>query len=308
MPISTLIPMANYEFPPERSSGRLPEHFYLDHGRRRATPGYSEYATDAINDLAPTPLDAASYIPGVDTYADPAIAYRDWRKGDYLGASAGVLATVLPVGAGVVKSTGKRILNRYFGDLDPTPKLKSREILIPEMPIDEFLTLADTLPSPDVDKVKTVQGVLDRGEQFQDIPFLQADNYGTYATITGHEGRHRAMALRDLGETTMPVYLKVGPSSEAQGIRWTEQTKPGSFDYVETWPEWLKGENGDISPFPIMREDLTSWGEPEVSNIVRDRISSYRARQVQAQKEKAKLKRAALEKDIKDILRELEAR
>jgi hypothetical protein len=125
---------------------------------------------------------------------------------------------------------------------------KNRSKLI-EMPIDKFLKLAKPL-NKDGEYKTTAREVLARGEKFKEIPNLwyAIDAQGN-AKITGHEGRHRALALRDAGYTTMPVEFR-GP------IRWSEQQDPKLFDYYEKWPGRLKAEDGDyVASFPVKRED-----------------------------------------------------
>ena len=92
--------------------------------------------------------------------------------------------------------------------------------------------------------------------KFDDVPFIQisyTDESGK-VKVTGHEGRHRALALKKLGYTKMPVVLA------SRDIRWSEQVpqKEGMFDWVEVWPEILIGEDGKtIIPFPVKREEAT---------------------------------------------------
>ena len=110
-----------------------------------------------------------------------------------------------------------------------------RESLIYMSP-DEFLSLARPLTRVDEIKAETVAGVLDRGEKFADIPFLDMLESGE---IRGHEGRHRAMALKKLGVEKMPVRLM-------SKIRWNEQLpgKVGDWYYVENLPKQLVGQDG----------------------------------------------------------------
>ena len=56
------------------------------------------------------------------------------------------------------------------------------------------------------------------------------------------------MALARRGYTHMPVQIR-------SDIRWSEQKDPSKFDYREKWPTELVGENGDVTPFPVTREE-----------------------------------------------------
>ena len=130
---------------------------------------------------------------------------------------------------------------------------KDHEKLI-EMPIDDFLKLAENLPEETEHKRAGVEEALGKGELLRNIPRLWvAEGGGGQHVVKGHEGRHRALALARRGYTHMPVRFKHGD------IRWTEQQDPNLFDYKEQWPETLKGQQGDILPFPVSR------GEAETS-------------------------------------------
>lgn len=127
------------------------------------------------------------------------------------------------------------------------PGYKSREKLV-EMSIDDFLALAKL--GYGEGKFSDAKKILDRGGKFSSLPFLQFDG----ERVIGHEGRHRAMALRAAGYKTMPVILR-SPS-----VRWSEQSNPANFDYSKDWPTELRAEEGAANenfsiPFPVKRED-----------------------------------------------------
>jgi len=138
-----------------------------------------------------------------------------------------------------------------------------------QMPIDTFLKLAkqDT-PGDRRDKVARVEKIIDENGKFSSVPYLyiEIDSKGN-AITTGHEGRHRARALKALGYNTIPVELR-------SNIRWSEQQDPESFDYQNNWPTTLVGENGDVVPFPVAREDsaasYTADSESPVITEARD--------------------------------------
>ena len=117
------------------------------------------------------------------------------------------------------------------------------------MPIDTFLKLAERdTPGDRQDKVARVKKIIDENGKFSAVPYLyiETDSKGN-AKVTGHEGRHRARALKALGYNTIPVELR-------SSIRWSEQQDPENFDYIENWPANLVGQEGDVVPFPVSRE------------------------------------------------------
>ena len=130
---------------------------------------------------------------------------------------------------------------------------KSRETATTISP-DEFLNLATDLPENrvDLDSEKFIREQIAKGEPL-DTPFLnfELDDKGV-ATVTGHEGRHRARILKEMGITEMPVRLKSQGKNE---IRWSEQSDPKNYDRLDVlWPTTLKpqkGSTGTSVPFPI---------------------------------------------------------
>lgn len=127
-------------------------------------------------------------------------------------------------------------------------RFKSREKLI-SMKIDDFLKM---VPPSKGSKLKEINDLISKGIKFSDLPFLQIENHGKTAKVVGHEGRHRALALRKQGFTSIPVLII---STSGEIIRWSEQTNPSRFDYLEEWPLVLISENNSTTiPFPISRE------------------------------------------------------
>jgi hypothetical protein len=130
-----------------------------------------------------------------------------------------------------------------------TPDYKSREKLV-SMAIDDFLALAK--PGRDCSKLDGLAELRRAGQAFREIPFLNFWTQGddpAVRRVDGHEGRHRAMVLRDEGFTHIPVILR-------GDIRWSEQSDPKRWDYVAQWPVTLISEDGSCSrPFPVRREE-----------------------------------------------------
>lgn len=123
------------------------------------------------------------------------------------------------------------------------------------MPIDQFLALAKEDPV-DPNKLKNAREIVAKNGQFEDkgfkgIPelfFDTAESTPTVAQVTGHEGRHRALALKEAGYTHMPVDVR-------GDIRWSEQSDPNSRDYVQDHPLHIVNEDKNWAmPFPFDRE------------------------------------------------------
>lgn len=122
----------------------------------------------------------------------------------------------------------------------------SRSVLVYLSP-EEFLGLAKKAESSPY-KERRVAEAMAKGEKFSDIPFLRMDDTGK---ITGHEGRHRMRALQSAGVRKVPVILT------SDNIRWISQDPryKGSFDYKDTIPKKLVGEDGGYSiDIPIHTE------------------------------------------------------
>lgn len=117
---------------------------------------------------------------------------------------------------------------------------------------DEFLKMAEELPVPDADKLKNLEEVLSRGDKLSSLPRLSFARKGGIAEVVGHEGRHRALKLKELGVEEMPVYL--------QGdIRFNEQADlaASNLDRIKgIWPEKLIGETSGEIQFPVRDPSL----------------------------------------------------
>jgi len=119
------------------------------------------------------------------------------------------------------------------------------------MPIDDFLKLSK-VAGQDAGAQSRADERVAAGTPFTSVPHLYVDPDGTDLRVTGHDGRHRARALKKAGYETMPVELR-------SMIRWSEQTDPESSDYRETWPERIYAEEGALRegvsiPMPVTRE------------------------------------------------------
>ena len=168
--------------------------------------------------------------------------------------------------------------------------LKSRETATTMSP-DEFLNLVDDLPESqvEIDSEKFIREQISKGESLQ-TPYLlfDLDNNGV-ATVTGHEGRHRARVLKEMGITEMPVRLRSTGKNE---IRWSEQDSATKRDRLDVpWPTTLnpqKASSGTAVAFPIADPlaattennfALESYTEGDITNLENLDIESLEARE-----------------------------
>lgn len=122
----------------------------------------------------------------------------------------------------------------------------SRERLI-WMDVDHFLSLCPSGHSDE--KLENCVRVLASGKSFRDIPRLWFERKNVHlARVWGHEGRHRARALKLYGYKKIPVII-------CGDIRWSEQLDRKNRDYVRNWPIYLEGENGWMMHFPVKRKN-----------------------------------------------------
>jgi len=155
---------------------------------------------------------------------------------------------------------------------------KSRETATTINP-DEFLDLVTDLPENQVqiDSEKFIREQISKGEPLE-TPYLlfDLDDNGV-ATVTGHEGRHRARVLKEMGITEMPVRLR---STGRNEIRWSEQADSKNRDRLDVpWPTTLKpqkGSSGTAVAFPIADPlaaatennfALESYTEGDITNL-----------------------------------------
>ena len=115
----------------------------------------------------------------------------------------------------------------------------STELLVYLSP-DQFLGMAYTLPeSPhSIDNIVELASLMRGGTQMDDVPYLLINEFGR---VTGHEGRHRANALRRMGYQKMPVRLM---SNNFADIRWGQQSDPNNSNYKQRLPDVLISEEG----------------------------------------------------------------
>ena len=96
--------------------------------------------------------------------------------------------------------------------------------------------------------------LIKEGQKLNDAPFLEFNHDGEgKAKVTGHEGRHRMMALQEVGVPLVPVRLQSMERGKGKAIRWGSQdpaSSEGEFDYVkpENFPVTLEAQNKAANP------------------------------------------------------------
>lgn len=123
---------------------------------------------------------------------------------------------------------------------------------IVDMPIDEFIGLAEPIPEDDEKRHSPQeqfrQDVLDGKTTNWDVPYLIIkENEDGLWKVVGHDGRHRGMLLKSIGYDTMPVLLQM-PDAEMNEellpeILWCQNDKSVERDK-------------DFYPFPITEDNF----------------------------------------------------
>lgn len=180
------------------------------------------------------------------------------QEDNYLGAAMGVVGAIplLGKGAKVVKRGWSAFTKEAIEKATKEAGRKSRT-LVTEINIDDFLNLARK--GEDASKADSLKNV----DVFDEIPYLRTEKDADgVLKVVGHEGRHRARRLKELGYETIPVRIT------DRDIRWDQQVDPKSFDYKKEWPTVIKSEDGDfIGEFPIKQGEAGVVKEPKSFNL-----------------------------------------
>lgn len=119
---------------------------------------------------------------------------------------------------------------------------------------DEFLRVVPTpensISQANIDKIAEH---IRSGGKLDDVPFLTVgmDDAMKMARYEGHEGRHRALALKQLGIEEMPVRIKM---RDEMGVRWDE-LHSGNPLTRKSLPDQVlhEGKGSTTSAFPIKK-------------------------------------------------------
>lgn len=186
-------------------------------------------------------------------------AINSAQQGNYGEAGLNALGVLpfIPALGGITKNIKPETLEqlgKYFDEsaieaIKAPLDYKSRQTTVLMNP-NEFLAYAakdapNKLKAAEIEQKFAESSKLAEGN----IPQLWFDQQGNVASITGHEGRHRARYLQEQGVELMPVNVK------SSNIRWSEQVEPNRFDYVQEWPQTLQNQDLTMNtPFPLTRE------------------------------------------------------
>jgi len=150
---------------------------------------------------------------------------------------------------------------------------KSRYKLI-NISIEDFLRLAKF--GKNNSKLSEATSRVKEGVKFTSIPYLYMDREGDNLRVTGHEGRHRAMALQQAGYNTMPVEIR-------SDIRWSEQTDPERFDYETNWPERIYAQEGAFNENFSIAMPFTREQAPENYQVLQEQAPKFSLRDIKSE-------------------------
>lgn len=140
----------------------------------------------------------------------------------------------------------KYISPEIIASLRSGPDWKSRERYV-LMPVDKFI---ESSAEGRWNEKSTGVGKWFGKEKMHSTPtmYLTKDTNTNHVQV-GHEGRHRAWAMKEAGLEYIPVKV----SSDL--IRWSEQHDPTLFDYRKDWPSTYTTERGIKQTFPIPQDE-----------------------------------------------------
>ena len=123
----------------------------MDTGYRARTPGYSEYASGALGDVATVENLSNTGFPIVSDAADAALATDAARRGNWGEAALYGTALALPFVSGPVLKTGFDVVGRKLGkvgDVPYDPNLVDLELFRRGMPGRGYTSVIEDIPAP----------------------------------------------------------------------------------------------------------------------------------------------------------------
>ncbi|MCQ2300804.1 MAG: hypothetical protein MJZ81_11850 [Bacteroidales bacterium] len=118
--------------------------------------------------------------------------------------------------------------------------IASQNIIV-DLPVEEYLGLCEPFMSDDSSRHVNLREKVDGGEikRFESIPMLRIRQMedGENAKVYGHDGRHRALLMKEFGYRKIPVRIY------AENFCWGE-CPHGEHDLaIRGWPKWLWCQN-----------------------------------------------------------------
>lgn len=162
------------------------------------------------------------------------------REGDWVGAGLGGLGALpmVPNFAGAIRNgTSEELLKKLYKESAIKKALYNKSDTYATMTPDDFLQLAMPIDRTHPETIANVQNLKKVG-QFDDVPYLELgiDNKGR-SVVSTHEGRHRALALKEQGVEEMPVVMAQRSMLQRQYPNMTR----------EQWATWLQ-DIGQVMP------------------------------------------------------------
>lgn len=156
------------------------------------------------------------FTPGFGDIMSAKDSFDSALKGEYGEAilnGIGVLPFIPSLG-GILKNSPLKDATELFKPskvkqaLEETADPMAKERLV-YMKLDDFLNSATKIDKPREEKIKNIKEALDNNIPLDDIPYLiiRTDSKNKRGQVVGHEGRHRAMVLKERGYDYMPVRL-----------------------------------------------------------------------------------------------------
>lgn len=116
------------------------------------------------------------------------------------------------------------------------------------LPPKTFLELAKGLFSPSEKKLGRTQELFHKGVKFNEVPYFRCEVMDNGdLLVVAHEGRHRAMNLRDAGVKLMP--LKIIVEHQTNPVR-LSRTRPYRWGLTTSRPKRIHGQTKSVFKFP----------------------------------------------------------
>ena len=143
---------------------------------------------------------------------------------------------------------------------------------------DQYLSLTRKIESDDLENTKErtqrIKDAIKKGGKIENYPYLYIKKEGDNFLVTGEEGRHRALVLKELGVKQMPVMIR-GIGSAKDGIENKRYTTPATGyaatdPYLKKFagykPKLIISDKTAEKPFQISWENLTTELKPTEKN------------------------------------------